>query len=139
MSVTNNTRRLRGFIVLALIGVLLAPAGVAAAQEAETVSFVGSGWGHGVGLSQYGAYGASRDGWTAEQILEYFYQGTSIGVIGEGGLAPRENLWVNLEKDRSHLVLIAHETGLVSPAEPVIVSRGTDKGDHGSSARTTGW
>jgi len=135
MSVTKNTRHMRGFIILALVGVLLAPAGVAVAQEAETVSFVGSGWGHGVGLSQYGAYGASRDGWTAKQILEYFYQGTSIGVLGEGGLAPRENLWVNLEKDRSHLVLIAHETGLVSAAEPVVVARGTDSWELGKDYR----
>ncbi len=127
MPVISKGRRPGILIALALVATMVVPPSTAYAQESnDSLSFIGSGWGHGVGLSQYGAYGASRDGWTAEQILQYFYQGTSIGVIGEGGLAPRENLWVNLEKDRSHLVLIAHETGLVSPAEPVVVTRETD-------------
>jgi len=114
---------------------MLVPTGTASAQEdGDTVSFTGAGWGHGVGLSQYGAYGASRDGWTAEEILGYFYQGSSLGVMGEGGLAPRENLWVNLEKDRTNLVLIAHETGLATP-EPMVITRGTDTWDLGKDYR----
>lgn len=144
MLVTDNSRR-SAIPVLVLVWALLAPAGAASAQEAgdtvsndtvanDTVSFVGAGWGHGVGLSQYGAYGASRDGWTAEQILEYFYQGSSLGVIGEGGLAPRENLWVNLEKDRTQLVLIAHETGLATP-EPMVLARGEDTWELGKDYR----
>lgn len=34
--------------------------------------------GHGVGMSQYGAKGAAELGWSAEQILEFYYPGASL-------------------------------------------------------------
>ena len=83
MSVSRRVRRRRLAIVVSLVGALMVPAGAAVAQDAATVSFVGAGWGHGLGLSQYGAYGAARDGWTAEQIIEHFYQGSHIGTMGQ--------------------------------------------------------
>ena len=38
----------------------------------------GSGWGHGVGMSQYGAYAQSRAGWSAQRILGYYYPGVNV-------------------------------------------------------------
>ncbi|WP_265521800.1 SpoIID/LytB domain-containing protein [Oerskovia flava] len=38
----------------------------------------GSGWGHGVGMSQYGARGMAADGRTSSQILGHYYTGTSV-------------------------------------------------------------
>lgn len=35
--------------------------------------FDGVGWGHGAGLCQWGAYFMAKQGYTAEQILEYYY------------------------------------------------------------------
>ncbi len=35
-------------------------------------------WGHGVGMSGCGALGQAREGKTAEQILEYYYPGTTL-------------------------------------------------------------
>jgi stage II sporulation protein D len=71
---------------LALALVASAPAGVSApapaAPAAVTVTtFVvsGRGWGHGVGMSQYGALGFANDGWTYDQILAHFYSGTALG------------------------------------------------------------
>ena len=40
--------------------------------------FHGKGWGHGVGLSQWGAMAMAKAGWTAERILEYYYPGTVV-------------------------------------------------------------
>jgi len=40
--------------------------------------FTGRGWGHGVGLSQWGAMAMAREGWTAERILAHYYPGTVI-------------------------------------------------------------
>lgn len=37
----------------------------------------GRGWGHGVGLCQYGAEGKARQGWTAEEILDFYYPGST--------------------------------------------------------------
>ncbi|MDP3804034.1 MAG: SpoIID/LytB domain-containing protein [Candidatus Omnitrophota bacterium] len=41
----------------------------------------GLGWGHGVGMCQWGAYGMARKGKKAEEILEYYYPGTEISTI----------------------------------------------------------
>ncbi|MDQ3529596.1 MAG: hypothetical protein M3425_06560 [Actinomycetota bacterium] len=38
----------------------------------------GKGWGHGVGMSQYGALGAARLGCSAKQILRTYYRGVTI-------------------------------------------------------------
>ena len=47
-----------------------------------TVTFFGRGWGHGVGLSQYGARGRALAGQDAATILAHYYVGTTIGAIG---------------------------------------------------------
>jgi stage II sporulation protein D len=39
----------------------------------------GRGWGHGVGMSQYGAYGMANAGSTYDQILAHYYTGTEVG------------------------------------------------------------
>ncbi|MBU4345978.1 MAG: SpoIID/LytB domain-containing protein [Candidatus Omnitrophica bacterium] len=39
----------------------------------QDVVFVGSGWGHGVGLCQWGAYFMAKQGYSYEQILQYYY------------------------------------------------------------------
>jgi stage II sporulation protein D len=38
----------------------------------------GGGWGHGVGMSQYGALGAAQGGCTHQQILSTYYNGASV-------------------------------------------------------------
>jgi stage II sporulation protein D len=38
----------------------------------------GRGFGHGVGLCQWGAEGKARKGWTAEQILAFYYPGARL-------------------------------------------------------------
>ena len=40
----------------------------------------GRGWGHGVGMSQWGAYGQAKAGRTYDQILSYYYTGTVLGA-----------------------------------------------------------
>ena len=41
----------------------------------------GRGWGHGIGLSQWGAQGAAIQGRTADQILAFYYPGTTSGSV----------------------------------------------------------
>ncbi|MBQ3401889.1 MAG: SpoIID/LytB domain-containing protein [Synergistaceae bacterium] len=43
--------------------------------------FYGRGWGHGVGLCQWGAMAMAEHGYTAEKILEHYYPGTSVRKI----------------------------------------------------------
>ncbi len=42
--------------------------------------FTGHGWGHGVGMSQYGAYGYAQHGWAYPKILAHYYPGTRLGA-----------------------------------------------------------
>lgn len=44
----------------------------------ESVTVNGKGWGHRIGMSQYGAKGYAENGWTAEQILTHYFKGTTI-------------------------------------------------------------
>lgn len=41
-------------------------------------TFTGSGWGHSVGMSQWGAYAMAKQGFTYEEILKFYYTGISI-------------------------------------------------------------
>jgi stage II sporulation protein D len=41
-------------------------------------TFLGRGWGHGVGMCQVGAYGLARQGFTYEQILKTYYTGIEL-------------------------------------------------------------
>jgi stage II sporulation protein D len=43
--------------------------------------FRGHGNGHGVGLSQWGAYGMASQGYSYEDILKYYYQGVQLKKI----------------------------------------------------------
>ena len=52
----------------------------------------GAGWGHGLGMSQYGAYGLAQKGWTRNGILERFYAGATVGAMP----SPPANLRVGL-------------------------------------------
>ena len=46
--------------------------------ENNNVIVLTKGFGHGVGMSQYGAEGMSKNGYTYREILEHYYQGTTI-------------------------------------------------------------
>lgn len=48
-----------------------------------SVVFNGSGFGHGIGLSQWGARGMALQGKTYAQILGHYYQGTSLSTINQ--------------------------------------------------------
>jgi len=45
----------------------------------DSIEFAdGRGFGHGVGLCQWGAQGKALMGWTAEQILLFYYPGATL-------------------------------------------------------------
>jgi SpoIID/LytB domain protein len=48
------------------------------AQAADTFRFRGSGYGHGIGMSQWGAHGLAEQGWGYRRILTHFYRGTRV-------------------------------------------------------------
>ncbi len=50
-------------------------------QEGEDVVFRTVGYGHGVGMSQYGARGLALQGMEYREILAHYYSGTQLGKI----------------------------------------------------------
>jgi stage II sporulation protein D len=64
-----------------LLALLLAPA---PAQAGVRWLVRGHGFGHGVGMSQYGAYGYARHGAGYREILAHYYTGTTIGRVPGG-------------------------------------------------------
>ena len=73
-----NPRRL---LSTALAALLVSLTGTASADAAARLTIRGAGFGHGVGMSQYGAYGMAREGWSYSRILGHYYSGTTLGVI----------------------------------------------------------
>src|SRR3989454_6873784 len=92
---------------LLLFSVLLLVAGSAHARTsalaqpvpggAATFVVTGHGWGHGVGLSQYGAYGYAQKGVLYDAIVLHYFPGTELGA------APIDRKSTRLNS--SHLVI----------------------------------
>lgn len=47
-------------------------------MESEQIIFTGSGFGHGVGMSQWGAYQMAQDGKSAEEIVHHYFTGVEL-------------------------------------------------------------
>jgi stage II sporulation protein D len=79
---TRGAARLRGNDFRRLVGYdALKSTLFAVAVDGERASFAGRGYGHGVGLCQWGAKAMAEQGYTAAQILEFYYPGTVLGTL----------------------------------------------------------
>jgi len=47
-------------------------------RKGDIVEFSGRGFGHGVGMSQWGAYTMAKKGYTCKDILAFYYKGTEV-------------------------------------------------------------
>ncbi len=52
-------------------------------QKDDNIVFITKGYGHGVGMSQYGANYMAKEGSTYEEILKHYYQGVKITKYNE--------------------------------------------------------
>ena len=50
----------------------------AARSQGIDMTFYGSGWGHGVGMCQVGAFGMAMDGARFDEILKTYYTGIDL-------------------------------------------------------------
>ena len=95
-----------------------------AAQAADVVqvpagfTITGAGYGHGVGMSQYGAQGMALDGYTAAQILTHYYTGTTVDPIAIA--IAIANIRVGLYQDKTFVAL----KGELDPAKPEVTTGG---------------
>ena len=105
----------RALIIASLLtlclGALGAPAGAGSAAPRgpnDEFHWFGAGYGHGLGMSQWGAYGLARQGWGASQILTHYYSGTRVGREQ----SPPETLRIGLIQGRA-VVRLEAEVGPV--------------------------
>ena len=71
-----------------VVGNVMLPSAFFAVKEMKNdkgvltgVALYGGGNGHGVGMSQYGAKGLAAAGKTAEEIIEYYFSGTTVEKV----------------------------------------------------------
>jgi stage II sporulation protein D len=104
------TRALALLFVLSAVAAATASAGTACVSSCSYAApagsgallvFSGHGWGHGVGMSQYGAYGYALHGTTYDQILAHYYPGTALGA------APAKSIRVLLADKKKKLTISA--------------------------------
>jgi SpoIID/LytB domain protein len=101
-------------------GVLRGPQDAPAAQARGTgFTFFGSGDGHGLGMSQWGAYGLAQSGWGYKKILTHFFSGTKVAKAAN----PVKNIRVELTYDRTSI----HLTAKIAPVK-LSVGRPAPKG-----------
>lgn len=81
MSRAINKTIINKIALLFLASALLASLYPAGAQGAVNWVVHGRGFGHGVGMSAYGAYGFAKEGKGYRFILGHYYRGTSIGSL----------------------------------------------------------
>ena len=71
--------RAKGLAVAAVACAALGAAALASSAAAAKWVIHGRGFGHGVGMSQYGAYGYAKHGRDYKSILKHYYRHTRIG------------------------------------------------------------
>jgi SpoIID/LytB domain protein len=94
-------------------------------HDRGSVIVTGRGWGHGVGMVQWGAYGKARLGWAADRILGYYYGGLQPQPYPEPGL-----IHVRVASGLSRVKLIPSRAGAkvnrqVVGRGPIVVGDGT--------------
>jgi stage II sporulation protein D len=75
---------------------------------------VGRGWGHGVGMVQWGAYGKARRGLSASQILGYYYGGLRPAPYPEPGL-----IHVQVASGLTAIRVVPSEAGATVEGQPL--------------------
>ncbi|OLE54495.1 MAG: hypothetical protein AUG51_07865 [Acidobacteria bacterium 13_1_20CM_3_53_8] len=79
---TNGTAHLRGGRIRSILGLreqlFVIDRRYDDAGHIIGFTFIGRGWGHGVGMCQVGAFGLARIGWTYDRILKNYYTGIEL-------------------------------------------------------------
>jgi stage II sporulation protein D len=70
----------------AVLALILCAAMPSTAGAAVRHVFRGAGFGHGIGMSQYGAYGYALQGSKYDGILAHYYKGTKLSTLSPGAV-----------------------------------------------------
>jgi len=141
-------------LLLAVASVLVTVPAVTAADPAPsgpttlgaTVTFSGRGYGHGVGMSQYGARGRALDGQDAATILAHYYRGTTLGELTPAPEIRVLVLYHWTATPRKPLTIYGRATDWsidgvegVFPADARLILNPTTTSSEGTSSTSTHW
>lgn len=124
-------RKLMRLVVGVVVGLLVAAgfavpstSAKAAVPYDSTIRFSGYGFGHGWGMSQYGAYGAALKGLTWQQIIGFYYPGTTLASLpssqhiriwltadNDGNLAVRPTTGLRVRASSGHTYVVPATAG----------------------------
>ncbi len=90
----------------------------------RALDFDGHGWGHGLGMSQWGSYAMALDGKTYRTILGHYFAGSKTGKLGKGRRAATSPIVVNLEQNFTARTL--RVDAISGDGKPVTITRGDD-------------
>jgi len=110
---------MRRILLLTAAFLLVAPA---TALAGAVFLVEGGGWGHGVGMAQWGAEGAAIHGWSYRRILGHYYPGTAIQIV------PARPVRVLLAEGRSSVE--------IGSAAPYLVVAANGRKVHVAAGRT---
>lgn len=100
-----GARRLAALLVpVVLLAGLTAAATTASAANPGDIVLTGRGYGHGIGMSQYGAKGRAEAGFTFAQILAAYYPGTARVTTSD---ATAITVWIQEDTDNNETWVIA--------------------------------
>ncbi|MCW2803111.1 MAG: stage sporulation protein [Propionibacteriaceae bacterium] len=95
---------LLSLLATSTLGVTPARADEAVVPESGSFTISGAGFGHGWGMSQYGAYGAAKKGLSWKQILAFYYPGTTLDTLKTGS---KIKVWITADSDNDLRVMPA--------------------------------
>ena len=100
-----------------------AHADAAVSPKSSAITIVGAGWGHGKGMSQYGAYGAATKGLNYAEIIDFYYTGTKLDSLPDGNVI---RVWITADNDKSLAVRpVAGQKVVDSAGHSVTLPTGT--------------
>ncbi|MDQ0482675.1 SpoIID/LytB domain protein [Alkalihalobacillus hemicentroti] len=88
-------------------------------DKEDSIVVSGSGYGHGIGMSQYGAYQQSKEGRSHDQILSFYYPGTELTT--EASSSPMNRLAGN---NRYETSVEISKAGWKQASNVVVLGRG---------------
>ncbi|GMR02887.1 MAG: hypothetical protein BMS9Abin20_1240 [Acidimicrobiia bacterium] len=118
-----NVRRLIGLLIVSFALIIASTTAAIASQDVSSIEIAGSGWGHTIGMSQYGAYGRALAGQSYLEILDFYYDvpGQDLTTVTKSPVS--EPIWVGLEQEAIQIVL--KPVAIIGGGVETTLTRGT--------------
>jgi len=130
----STRQRLLLVLTVLVLAVVALPLTATAAAD-PSITLAGGGFGHSVGMSQFGAYGMARSGYSWQEIMEHYFTGSSPAEV-DPELASKP-IWVNLTTEKATLGLTVTSIGTPAAAATLTSTAGQITAQPGETLTVT--